>query len=282
MRTVLLACACAAAFDALAADKLDPRALPLGDGRVSDAPRRGYVFSCMTAFRGGGAQHTGDWVHGSTWDSTRKIAVRGDVSWPDARFEVTAGEGGRRVSGNGLPVGHATGSFPIGRDDPAFQIDRNPNAIEPQQVMLTLPRDPVAADPPRCVPMGMIGVTLDGVAMYNALDAAGKDAAAHEVQDRCNGHPQRRGEYHYHGPSPCIPGASGNNKLIGYALDGFGIYSGRDDDGNEITNADLDECHGRTSPVEWDGHRVSMYHYVMTREYPYSVGCFRGTPRGWR
>jgi hypothetical protein len=28
----------------------------------------------------------------------------------------------------------------------------------------------------------------------------------------------------------------------------------------------------------WDGKVVSMYHYVMTDEYPYSIGCFRGTP----
>ncbi len=278
MRIVLVALAFAA-LNAPAADKLDPHALPLGDGRVSDAPKRGAVFSCMTKFRSGGAQHTGDWVRGATWDSTRKVVVRGDVDWPDARIDISAVDATtREVQGNGLPVGHGTGLFPIRREDPAFDIDRNPNTIRPQRVLLSLARNPVAAPTARCVPMGMIGVTLDGVALYNALDAAGRDAVAHEVQDRCGGHPQMRGEYHYHGPSPCIPGANGNNKLLGYALDGFGIFSGRDDDGHEITNADLDECHGRTSTVEWDGRRVSMYHYVMTREYPYSVGCFRGVP----
>ena len=48
--------------------------------------------------------------------------------------------------------------------------------------------------------------------------------------------------------------------------------------GSELTNADLDACHGRTSPVTWNGRRVSIYHYVLTREYPYTVGCFKGTP----
>jgi len=28
-------------------DVLDARALPLGDGRISAEPKRGYVFSCM-------------------------------------------------------------------------------------------------------------------------------------------------------------------------------------------------------------------------------------------
>lgn len=43
---------------------LDAHALPLGDGKVSEVPMRGYVYSCMQRFRGGGAQHVGDWIHG--------------------------------------------------------------------------------------------------------------------------------------------------------------------------------------------------------------------------
>ena len=127
--------------------------------------------------------------------------------------------------------------------------------------------------------MGMIGVALNGVAIFNALDALGRDAVAHEVQDLCSGHPEPRGTYHYHGPSPCLPGETGNEQLIGYALDGFGIYSMVDASGTELTNANLDACHGRTSVVVWDGKPQSIYHYVLTREYPYTIGCFMGTPQ---
>ena len=28
----------------------------------------------------------------------------------------------------------------------------------------------------------------------------------------------------------------------------------------------------------WDGEVVEMYHYVFTEDYPYTIGCFRGTP----
>ena len=48
--------------------------------------------------------------------------------------------------------------------------------------------------------------------------------------------------------------------------------------GAEPNGADLDDYHGRVSEVEWDGKRVTMFHYVLTREYPYTVGCFHGTP----
>lgn len=45
---------------------LNARALPLGDGRVSARAQRGYVYACQSTFRGGGAQHVGDWVNGLT------------------------------------------------------------------------------------------------------------------------------------------------------------------------------------------------------------------------
>ena len=48
-------------------------------------------------------------------------------------------------------------------------------------------------------------------------------------------------------------------------------------DGKELTNADLDICHGTTSEITMpDGTKKVTYHYVLNREYPHSVGCFRG------
>jgi hypothetical protein len=264
-------------------DVLDVHHLPLGDGRVSDRPRAGYVFSCQQQFFGGpGAQVDGPWIHGADWDLTQKIAVQGRIAWPEAEFHVTlTGDDrvlSRTLAGNGLPVGTPTGQFPVARSDAAFQIDRNPNAIRSQALALTLPRHPAEAAEPTCVPMGLIGVALNGVAIFNALDAGGRDAVAHEVQDLCNGHPEMRGQYHYHGPSACLPYATGDETLLGYAVDGYGIFSMYDALGRELTDADLDACHGRVSEVPWDGERQRLYHYVLTREYPYTVGCFHGTP----
>lgn len=260
------------------ATAINSHAIPLGDGKVSLHPKAGYVYSCRLTFRRGGARHIGPWIHGATWDSTQKIHVQGDVTWPNAMFHIYTTVNSRDIIGNGLPVAAATGIFPIRPGDPAYRIDRNPNSIETQRIRLSLPLKPRTARKPSCLPMGMVGVMLNGVALFDALDDAGRDAVAHEVQDRCNGHPQHRGEYHYHGPSPCIPNINGKAKLVGYALDGFGIYSMRDEKGRRMADQDLDACHGRTGPVMWNGKRVKMYHYVMTRDYPYSLGCFKGTP----
>jgi hypothetical protein len=27
----------------------------------------------------------------------------------------------------------------------------------------------------------------------------------------------------------------------------------------------------------WNGKRTAIFHYVMTREYPYTLGCYRGS-----
>lgn len=257
---------------------IDLTAIPLGDGKVSNEPKRGYVYSCTTSFRAGGAMHTGDWVNGETWNLTTKPTVFGEVTWPSATFSATLDGTVRTIKGNGLPVDHTTGVFPIAHADPAYQYDTNPNAIKAQTVTYELPSVPLFAKNPSCVPMGAIGYALNGVAIYNALDAAGRDAVAHEVQDECSAHPQSQGEYHYHGPSDCMPHADENNTLVGYALDGFGIYSRFNENGQEYTNADLDECHGIISRVMWDGKMQEVYHYVLTEEYPYTVGCFRGAP----
>jgi len=258
-------------------------AIPLGDGKVSTAPEAGTVDSCTSRFRVGGARHSGPWIDAAagTWNATTKVHVEGSNSWPDASHAFTLSGSERTLATDDLPVGQPTGNFPISTTDPAYQYDTNPNSVSAQSFRWTVPADPTAASAPSCVGLGPIGVSTDGVVIFDALDAAGRDAGAHEIQDSCDGHPQAAGIYHYHTVSPCLPGVSsgpGSSTLVGYALDGYGIYAERDAHGNLPTDADLDACHGRTSSVTWDGRRVVMYHYDMTTEYPYTLGCYHGTP----
>ena len=253
---------------------LRAQSLPLGDGHVTDHPAAGNVYACNMNFRGGGARHAGGWFHGNTWNPLEKPHVSGNVFWPGAAFSLTPEGGGLTFTGNGLPVREATGVFPIAPADTAYRYDTNPNHIAAQHLNFDIPAAPVRAAAPGCLPMGMIGFTTTGVAFYNALDAAGRDAAAHEVQDNCDGHPQANSEYHYHNGSPCIPGYD-RDTLVGWALDGYPILGMKDASGAWITNADLDACHGRAERVLVDG-RAYAYAYRLTREYPYTLGCFTG------
>jgi hypothetical protein len=263
---------------AAATTGVDLTKLPLGDNQYSTTgAEKGKVFSCITNFNGGGAFANGPWIHTdtNTWDATAKIAVDGSI---DQHGEITASHSptGETLQGNGLPTA-PTGVFPVASTDEAYNYDRNPNTIKGYTLLAQLP-EPTMASSSSCVG-GTIGVSVLGVPIYSAFDAGGRDAAAHEVQDDCDGHPEMTGQYHYHSLSSCwkdVPGFDPG--LFGYALDGFGIYVDRDANGNLLSSNDLDECHGRTGEITWHGQKVTMYHYVATPDFPYLVACYRGTP----
>jgi YHYH protein len=262
------------------AKRINPRAIPLGDGDVSTTPKVGYVDSCTTNFRGGGAAHSGPWIQGKTWDSITKPAVQGSVSWPNALYKVRTTKSKRIITFNDLPTDHTTGVFPISSSDPAYAYGRNPNHIAAHALSWKLALHPKKARRPSCTGLGPIGVLKDGVLLFNGLDAAGRDAAAHEVQDSCDGHPDGAQEYHDHDIPSCLlkKARNGRSTLVGYALDGYGIYVQKNKHGQLPTDKSLDACHGETSKVWWNGKVRRIYHYVATLEYPYTVGCFHGTP----
>jgi len=200
----------------------------------------------------------------------------GHVTYSNAHFSATVSGGLRHIVSNGLPVGSFTGVFPVQTTDPAHAFDPNPSSVRTQHISFSIPANPHFDRRIGCV-YKEVGITIDGIPLHAPLDSIGNNELAHELQDLCLGKPQPNGGYHRHGPSDCIPQMRKNAALVGYALDGFGIYSPYERNGNELATADLDECHGTKSPVMWNGRRVNMYHYVMTRDFPYTVSCFKGT-----
>ncbi len=280
MRIAIATIAVFAAASAAFAHDVDPTKLPLGDGKLSSGPKAGYIWACHTDPGRGGARHAGAWLDeaAGTFDLTKKTVVEGAVTWPHS-FRIAIQGDTRVIAWNDLPD-HPTGIFPIQPGDPAYRYDTNPNSISAQDMRIALPLAPQLAAEPTCAP-NAVGVLLSGVVLFNALDAGGRDAVAHETQDACQGHPRQFGVYHYHDASPCVlkelDSGSGPSQLIGYAVDGFGIYGPRDENGRTLSSADLDACHGRTSEVTWDGKKVVMYHYVATLDFPYTIGCLKGS-----
>ena len=122
-----------------------------------------------------------------------------------------------------------------------------------------------------CLPMGIIGLGINGVALFNPYTATGYNAVEGENSeefDDCGGHPDTSGRYHYHRISECLheylfANSALNEKLFGIALDGHPIYVTQDG-----TQTGLDECNGKMV----DG----AYRYYATRNFPYLLGCFRG------
>ena len=214
-------------------------------------------------------------------------------------FSVTSDATYRYFKGNGLPstpmgifpVQSDTAAYPYysalpGGTDPRTGKDYSSAAaisISPYDITSRLPLNPVVTgfNPINSL---IVGIALTGTVWHVEIanDANGNwyNPSNALPLDQCFGHPYSQ-QYHLHGYSwKCFPnqGTSGPSPLFGYALDGFGIYGPRGEDGQMITNAQLDQCHGHVAPVDWNGSVQAVYHYHLNREYPYSVGCFRGTP----
>lgn len=241
------------------------------------------LWLCGLPSNGAGNADASDWTNpDGTWDYTRKPQVDGNVTWVSELNITLDGQGNRIITGNALPD-HPTGVFPIKPGSIAYKYDGNPNIITAHDVLYTLPAIPQVASSPSCVPFGPSGISLSGSAIYHGASTLGNDAAAHEMLDRFGGHTDGTERYHYHFPAEDLqehihPHISGHSALMGYMLDGFGIYGPYGENGELLKSADLDECHGHTHSVLWDGQMINLYHYHWTYDFPYNIGCFKGTP----
>jgi hypothetical protein len=99
--------------------------------------------------------------------------------------------------------------------------------------------------------------------------------------DTCGGHAM---PYHYHNDNSCDYDhtAAGHSPLVGFALDGYGIYGLYEE--NPTKPSDLDACNGHVGEVPASddfgvGTGNSVYHYHVTSWAPYTIGCF-GQPSG--
>ena len=147
----------------------------------------------------------------------------------------------------------------------------NPNPVRPQNHNLEIPRRPRPREEPGCLPMGPIGMTVEGYVFFNPYTIDQEDAIENEIMGKCNGHPSPDGAYHHHALNNCTYNGT-PDQLLGVAFDGIAILSPIDTDGRVLMSRDLDQCHGK---VDSDG----IYRYRVTSDFPYVLGCYRGDPR---
>jgi hypothetical protein len=183
----------------------------------------------------------------------------------------------------------------------------NPNSIEEQNYTFLIPKF-VSGDGTGWtknrkykLPMGAIGVAVNGIPLYNQWADRSEENDANETEEfeSCCGHPDGQNKYHYHQYPLCAAGNSSINRLnisslsnylenlinsntpspiIGYMFDGVPLTGpiGYDKNGNiKILKSsfnedkkyseglgDLDEFNGIDSPLQKGGDNV--YHYVST------------------
>jgi hypothetical protein len=182
---------------------------------------------------------------------------------------------------HGLP-NHPTGRFPEDGFGPSF----NPNSIQEQDETFYIPLVPkvnpnhFALSSTRsngALNMGPIGVAVNGVVFFNPFDAGLMDAS--NLMDRCCGHPNPFGQYHYHKYPICLnsPWADEGNAhspLIGWAFDGFPIY-GPYESANIMAKDETGPAMLNAFNIHYDAARGWHYH-VTPGKFPYLIGGYWG------
>ena len=181
---------------------------------------------------------------------------------------------------HGIP-NHPTGRFP------ETGFGRNPSYIQEQNSTYYIPLDPkikpshfvtTLNNSNHALPMGPIGIAVNGVVFFNPFDMGNTDAT--DLMDLCCGHPNQDNQYHYHKYPICVNSpwsdeGKAHSPLIGWAFDGFPIYGPYESNGvmakdvkgaNALNafNMHYDESHG------W-------HYHVTPGMFPYIIGGYWGT-----
>ena len=158
----------------------------------------------------------------------------------------------------------------------------NPNLISSQTISMTIPYAPTAASSATATPDGAIGVAVNGVAIFDNTAAPGDDIYNEEATfDKCDGHPEKTGKYHYHSePGPI---SNSDTAFVGVLRDGFPVY-GRNDYETGAVATGLDSQGGKTGKTV-DSTTTSVYHYQTNLQtngtksvYFLTLGYYKGTP----
>jgi hypothetical protein len=165
-----------------------------------------------------------------------------------------------------------------------FPNSRNPNRIRVQNFHFRLPLVPRRAESVTRVPMGLIGMAINGVVFFNPFEAGGMNAIEGYSEvwlDSCCGHPQQEGVYHYHKFPSCVKTpfsdeGRGHSPVLGFAFDGYPIHGPYEEAGKMARDLEseraLDVCNGHEDPGRG-------YHYHVTPgRFPYLIGGYARVP----
>lgn len=163
-----------------------------------------------------------------------------------------------------------------------FPNSDNPNTIRVQDFTFRFPLLPRLAEQITRLPMGPIGMALNGVVFFNPFEMEGQNAVAGYSEvwlDACCGHPQQTGVYHYHKYPSCVKSpfpddGQRHSPAIGLAFDGFPVHGPYEAPATMAMTLDgaraLDACNGHR-----DAERGYHYHVTPGR-FPYILGGYAG------
>ncbi|MFQ3354762.1 MAG: hypothetical protein ACI8Y9_000494 [Paracoccaceae bacterium] len=167
----------------------DCSALRLGDDYLTTStPEIGFLYSCnkKNPKAPGSRQSRITWIdfQKNTWSLFEKLWL------PSGKFNPGEGVYSEVLNGNNilvkinsLPVDGKIGDWPMREYELLARVDGNLGIPKRKNMSFVFITEPEEANYPRCVSPGAIGVTKNGVVIFNASDARGEDAVAREITD---------------------------------------------------------------------------------------------------
>jgi hypothetical protein len=211
------------------------------------------------------------WLRPGYLDEKGNLVTQ-DTFLPDNVVLVFKGDGFLTLTSRNIP-NHPTAKFP------GF----NPSHIQEMNETFRLPLEPVLdpqavamdeANRNHALPMGPIGVAVNGVVFFNPFDANMQDAS--NIMDYCCGHPNPFNQYHYHKYPICVntPFADKGDapsQVIGFAFDGLPIYGPYQSAGvmaKDSTTNPLNAFNACYDPVR------GWHYHVTPGKFPYLIGGY--------
>lgn len=176
-------------------------------------------------------------------------------------------------------------------------VSKTPNGLKAQDYTWNITTTPKVASSTTSIEnkLGTVGFTVSGIPVFGPMEGpvppqeAFGDPVYNNLLDDCKGHTGYAADYHYHALLSTAA-CSLNETIVGFALDGFPIYSNPNNTyksgyamtGNPRSNAwkaytwsrgdanTLDACNGTTVN--------GSYRYYTTSTFPYIIGCYTGSP----
>ena len=211
------------------------------------------------------------WLRPGYKDEEGNIVTQ-DRFVPDNVVLIFKGDGFLTIQAKNIP-NHPTAQFP------GF----NPSYIQELNKTYHLPLDPVInpdavamddSDRNHALPMGAIGVAVNGVVFYNPFDAGMRDAS--DIMDFCCGHPSPDNRYHYHKypicvNTPFVDKGNAPSQVIGFAFDGLPIYGPYQEAGVMAKDSTINPLNAFNACYD----QVRGWHYHVTPgKFPYIIGGY--------
>ena len=210
---------------------------------------------------------------GKVYDVDGKFVANLDEFYSDPKWELYREDGSIKVT-KSQEACEAAARPDVDEKYQNHCVQCSPTFYEGKKIIYRIPVTPVAMNETTELTRDGIGLAFNGVGFDPPAPLhAILDAHTLAPLDDCGGHVNPHKGYHYHATKGCTKESTQeaeHSPLLGYALDGFGIYARKNKKGKEIT--ELDKCGGHSDD------KLGYHYHAGKPGDNQIISCFRGDP----